>query len=135
MSSPAIRPVSEEVTVLAEAGVSVHDGFPNAGFDGALTGLDITRLLVQRPSSTFFMRAQGDSGQEHGICHNDVMVIDRAAQPLDSDLVVWWRDGFNVSTAKVAVKLRLDTPIWGVVTATIRLRRPPEGFVGEPRGK
>ena len=101
---------------LVESGVSEHTGFPNAATDQRLSPLDLTKLLVRHPSSTFYMRIAGDSGVEEGIYSGDIAVIDRALAPKKSDLVIWWDDAFMISRAG---KLPPKVIPWGVITYII----------------
>lgn len=104
-------------------GVSEHTGFPNAATDQRLTALDLSRLLVRHPSSTFYMRVDGDSGIGEGIHANDIIVIDRSLTPKKSDLVIWWDDAFIIGKAG---KLPDDIIPWGVITFIIHERRSKE---------
>jgi len=53
-------------------------GFPAPGDDQVERVLDINDLVVQNPSSTFFVRVEGDSMIGAGIFSGDVLVIDRS---------------------------------------------------------
>jgi DNA polymerase V len=98
-------------------GVSIHSGFPNAGTDASLTSLDLPKLLVEHPSSTFFMRLSGGEWETEGIFDGDIIVVDRAVEPKQSDLIIWWdRDSFAISKLS---KLPEATGWWGIVTFII----------------
>lgn len=101
---------------LAEHGVSEHTGFPNAATDQRLQALDLSKLLVRHPSSTFYIRIVGDSGAEEGIVAGDIAVVDRALKPKASDLVIWWNETFMISRARAVPPA--SSP-WGVVTHII----------------
>ena len=105
---------------LRASGVSEHTGFPNAATDQRLTALDLSKLLVRHPSSTFYMRVDGDSGVAEGIYANDIMVIDRSLAPKQHDLVIWWDDAFIIGRAS---KLPEGITPWGVVTFVIHQQR------------
>ncbi len=102
-------------------GVSEHTGFPNAATDARLNTLDLAKLLVKHPSSTFYMRVDGDSGQEVGVNSNDIIVVDRAMTPRKSDLVVWWDNDSFVIT--ISSKLPKELAPWGVITHCIHAYR------------
>lgn len=108
---------------LEEKGVSEHTGFPNAGTDSSLSSLDLAKLLIQNPSSTFFMRVRGHHRDEKGIFDGDVAVVDRVLSPRRIDLVIWWQD------ESFALGRLLDVPedveVWGVVTYVIHEMRQP----------
>lgn len=101
---------------LSEHGVSEHTGFPNAATDQRLSSLDLSKLLVRHPSSTFYMRVAGDSGVDEGINAGDIVVVDRSLKPKKSDLVIWWDDTFMISRAG---QLPSKVIPWGVVTYVI----------------
>ena len=46
---------------------SIHAGFPSPAEDIPGTALDINRLVVKNPASTFFARVSGDSMEGDGI--------------------------------------------------------------------
>jgi SOS-response transcriptional repressor LexA len=100
-----------------ELGVSEHTGFPNAGTDSSLTSLDVAKLLIQNPSSTFFMRVHGNNWEHQGVFDGDVAVIDRVLGPRSTDLVIWWQ-GESFAIGK-PTKVPKDTNVWGVVTTII----------------
>lgn len=115
---------------LREKGVSEHTGFPNAATDQTLSGLDLGKLLVQHPSSTFYMRVAGDTGQSAGIYDGDIIVIDRSLSCKKSDLVVWWNDeSFTISPA---TKLPEGSTQWGVITHAIHTYREKQGLKRKP---
>jgi hypothetical protein len=107
-------------------GVSVHSGFPNPAADQRKreTGLalDLNRLLVRRPSSTYLFRVSGHHWAHQGVYDGDVAVIDRALQAKPTDLIVSWHE-----TGSRLVRQHQLTPgdkPWGVVTAIIHQYRP-----------
>lgn len=103
------------------AGVSEHTGFPNAGTDSSLTSLDLAKLLIQNPSSTFFMRIRGGSWEGRGVFDGDVIVIDRAVAPRRTDIVVFWHeDNFALEFTKFVPE---GVAVWGVVTTVIHQYR------------
>lgn len=63
-------------------------GFPAPGDDQVEKILDINDLVVQNPTSTFFVRVEGDSMEEAGIFSGDVLVVDRAVEAKPSRIVV-----------------------------------------------
>lgn len=106
----------DEETLLSQ-GISVHSGFPNAATDSSLTSLDLGKLLVRQPISTFFMQVRGNSSESQGINDGDIVVVDRSLQPKRFDRVIWWQgESFAVGTP--ASVPRQVAP-WGVVTYVI----------------
>ena len=71
----------------------VHAGFPSPAEDFMDVALDLNKELVRNPSSTFFARVKGDSMIEDGVCDGDMLIIDKAAEPVDGCLAVCFVDG------------------------------------------
>lgn len=114
--SDALKEVEEDLA--KELGISEHRGFPNAATDTTLTSLDISKLLVNRPISTFFMRFCGVAARGCSVQNGDILVIDRSLQPRPADLVIWWDDeSFAVGVSKT---IPHDIVCWGVVTFVIK---------------
>lgn len=55
--------------------------------------LNLNEYLVSRPSSTFFVRAQGESMTGAGIFPGDILIIDRSITPRSQHIVVAFLDG------------------------------------------
>lgn len=67
---------------------AVQAGFPSPAA-GDLNGhLDLTELCVKHPQATYFLRARGESMIGAGIADGDVLVVDRALQARDGDIVI-----------------------------------------------
>ena len=108
---------SNDPEELEAKGISAHSGFPNAGTDSSLSSLDLAKLLITSPSSTFFMRVRGHHWDEQGIFDGDVAVIDRVLSPQKSDIVIWWQDeSFALGRPG---NVPWNTEVWGVVTYII----------------
>ena len=106
---------------LHDHGVSEHTGFPNAATDTRLNSLDLTRLLIRHPSSTYYLRVAGTTGRDFGIENNDIVVVDRGLEFKPKDLVIWWdNDGFIISLVKL---LPEGVTPWGIVTHAIHVFR------------
>jgi len=71
----------------------VAAGFPSPADDYLDGGLDLNEHLIEHPSATYLARADGDSMIELGIFCGDLLVVDRALQPSDGDVVVVAVDG------------------------------------------
>lgn len=101
--------------------ISIHTGFPNPATDSSIVPLDLTKLLIKHPSSTFFMHLQGEAWQAFGVFDGDLAIIDKALEPKPYDLVVWWNaDEFCVSKYN---KLPSNIAPWGVVTSVVHRYR------------
>lgn len=66
----------------------VRAGFPSPADDYLDHALDLHKHLITHPSATYYVRAQGDSMINFGIFDGDLLVVDRALQPVHGDIVV-----------------------------------------------
>jgi len=66
----------------------ISAGFPSPADDFIERSLDLNEYLVKHPSSTWFARAQGDSLKHVGIFHDDLLIVDRAAERRQGAVVV-----------------------------------------------
>ena len=102
-----------------------HAGFPNAAAEAADVPLDLNKLVVRNPTSTFYMRMASDSWQELGVNRGDILVIDRSLDPKPNDLVVI-SDGeefalLNVPASRGSTDEAIN--VWGVVIWVVHERR------------
>ena len=49
--------------------------------------------ILDDPEASFLMKMEGDSMNDYGIHHGDMLVIERAAEARKNDLVIIVRDG------------------------------------------
>ena len=66
----------------------VPAGFPSPAEDYLETPLDLTEYLIENRAATFMMRVDGDSMKDAGILDGDLLVVDRAAEPVNGSVVV-----------------------------------------------
>lgn len=97
---------------------AVSVGFPNPALESADVPLDLNKLVVKNPTSTFYMRIGGDDWEGLGIRKDDVVVIDRSVEPQKNHLVV-------VAVAGELIITRFDhlseeAELWGVITHLIQ---------------
>ena len=125
---------SFEVDMLGE----VRAGFPSPADEEPREKLDLVRLLVRHPASTFFFRVGGTSMVDADMDEGDIIIVDRAIEPYNGCSAVCYIDGeFTVKrverhadhTMLVAANPKFKplriTPdneftIWGVVTYVIK---------------
>ena len=99
--------------------------------------IDLNEELVRNPTSTFFVRAKGDSMKDAGIASGDILVVDKSITAANRQIVVAMLDGdFTVKRLRRRnnrVFLESGNPefppreitpdqelvIWGVVTFVI----------------
>ena len=100
--------------------------------------LNLHEFLVQNPADTFCVRAIGDSMIDANIQSGDVMVVDKALEPKNNDIVLAVFDGeFTVKHIRksegelylmpannnyqpLKVTSEVDFKVWGVVTFIIQ---------------
>ena len=66
---------------------SVPAGYPSVAEDYVDQRLDLNDL-VRHPSDTFVVKVEGDSMINAGIHDNDLLLVDRASEPMNNDVVV-----------------------------------------------
>ncbi len=94
MNLVSLTPACARTTVLLPLYLSrVAAGFPSPADDYLDDGLDLNEHLIEHPAATYFARAEGDSMIELGIFTGDLLIIDRAVQAVDGDVVVVAVDG------------------------------------------
>jgi DNA polymerase V len=113
----------------------VAAGFPSPADDHMDRKLDLNEHLIDSPSSTFFIRATGESMSGAGIHDGSLLIVDKAAEPRHNKIVIAVIDGeFTIKRLKVTkngfllvpenpnyqpIKLNENSSIWGVVTSII----------------
>ncbi|MCT8469436.1 translesion error-prone DNA polymerase V autoproteolytic subunit [Chromohalobacter canadensis] len=123
---------------------SVRAGFPSPADDYIEAELDLVSHLIQHPSATFYVRAQGDSMVQHGIHDGDLLIVDRALEPRDGDILIIAIDGDltvkklgtigkrpyllpgNPNYAPIPMEGR-ECHVWGVVTHNVHAHRAGVG--------
>ncbi len=116
---------------------SVPAGFPSPAEDFMDLDLNLQEYLVQHPSATFCVRAAGESMIKAGIHSGDVMVVDRALEAKNNNIVLAVLDGeFTVKRIQkkkeklflvpdndgfmpILVTEEMNFCVWGVVTHVI----------------
>lgn len=95
-------PLEQEVSsILISLFTGVKAGFPSPASDFVEPQIDLTRLLIPRPSSTFLMRVSGDSMVNAGIKDNALIIVDRSIKLRDNQIFVCYLDGeFTVKRVK-----------------------------------
>ena len=123
----------------ADAGVQA--GFPSPAQDYVDRSLDFNKELIEHPSATFYAKVVGFSMIEAGISEGDIVVIDRAIDPRQDDIVVaylngeftmkyidftdrrkgivWLRPG-NPAFPSFKIESAEDFRVWGVVIKVIK---------------
>ena len=121
---------------------SISAGFPSPAENYIDKPLDLNELMVAHPAATFFVRVSGDSMKNAGISHNDILVVDRAREAKNNDIIVailfgeftvkrWVKKGThaflvpeNEQYSRITITEESDFEIWGVVTYAIHTLHP-----------
>ena len=134
-----IIPLSKSKLLLPLYSSKVEAGFPSPADDYIEKNLSLDDLLIQHPSSTYFVRAQGDSMTGCGIFNNDVLIVDRSLNAKHKDIVIAALDGeltckfidlkkhrlvsANPKYPPILIPEHSDFLVEGVVSASIRFHR------------
>ena len=80
----------------------IRAGFPSPAQDYMSDSIDLNQELIRHPATTFYARAVGDSMKGCGIDDGDLLVIDKAIDPQEGDIVVAYIDGeFTLKKVKL----------------------------------
>lgn len=123
------------------ADTGIQAGFPSPAQDYIDRSLDFNRELIEHPAATFYARVAGNSMIGAGISEGDIVVIDRAVDPEQDDIVVVFLDGeftikhidfselkkkriwlrpANPDYPPIKVSATADFRVWGVVVKVIK---------------
>ncbi|NHB70265.1 LexA family protein [Perlabentimonas gracilis] len=115
----------------------INAGFPSPADDYLESKLDLNKLLIQHPSSTFFARVRGNSMIDVGIHDGDILIIDKSLETKHNSVLVCFIDGeFTVKKIRklngdfylmpenkdfepIKIQKDSDFRLWGVVTHCI----------------
>ena len=130
------------VEVSAGFGISfISAGFPSPAEDFTELSISLDKHLIHNPISTFMAHANGNSMIKSGIHHGDILIIDRALNARDGDIIIAVLHGeFTVKQLSIVkdtlflipqnsqyspVKILddMDFEIWGIVTYSIGKHR------------
>jgi DNA polymerase V len=119
----------------------VAAGFPSPANDYLENDLKLKSLLIKNESSTFFVRAYGNSMVNEHICDGDILVVDKSLEPSGNSILVCIIDGeYTVKKVKkkgkdlylipanpdfnpIKIDEGSDFRLWGVVTFVIHKLR------------
>lgn len=127
---------------LPKFGHKVRAGFPSPADDYVESWLDLNEHLIEHKDATFFVQATGDSMTGAGIQEGCLLVVDRALEAKNNDIVIAVIDGEltvkRLEKRRGKIRLIAENPayepiefregqeltVWGVVTSIIqRLKR------------
>ena len=125
---------SFELEMLGE----VRAGFPSLADEEPTEKLDLIKLLVRHPASTFFFRRGGTSMVDAEMDEGDIVIVDRSIEPYNGCSAVCFIDGeftlkriqrhkdhidliaANPKFPTIHIDANNDFQIWGVVTYVIK---------------
>ncbi len=120
---------------------AVAAGFPSPADDYIETPLDLNDHLIDHPAATFFVRVTGESMIDAGIHDGDLLIVDRALDPVHGNIVIAVifgemtvkrlarRDGrvfleaANRDYAPTEITHEMDLHIWGVCRHVVHALR------------
>jgi DNA polymerase V len=115
----------------------VTAGFPSPAEDFDKIKIDLNKIFIKKPLSTFLVKSVGDSMINAGIFSGDTLIVDRSLKPQHNLVVVAYMGGGfcvkrlitkagrsylfseNPKYKPVDISDREDVQIWGVVTYVI----------------
>lgn len=115
----------------------IETGFPSPAGDHLERALNLEELIVRRPTSTFYVRVEGDAMKASGIHDKDILVVDRSLNATNGSILVVTIDDEvlirrlikqgsrrflvtdDASQPPIPVEHNTQWMIWGVVTHLI----------------
>ncbi len=134
-------PIEDISPIEADMLGEVRAGFPSPADEEPHEKLDLVRLLVRHPASTFFFRIGGTSMVEADMDEGDIIIVDRSVEPYNGCSAVCFIDGeFTVKRVEmldgrvrlmpanelndkykpIVIEPDNQFVIWGVVTYVIK---------------
>ena len=116
----------------------VRAGFPSPADEEPTEKLDLIKLLVRHPSSTFFFRIGGTSMVDAEMDEGDIVIVDRSIEPYNGCSAVCFIDGeftlkriqrhkdhieliaANPNLKPIRIDANSEFQVWGVVTYIIK---------------
>ena len=113
-------------------------GFPSPADEEPTEKLDLIKLLVRHPSSTFFFRIGGTSMVDAEMDEGDIVIVDRSIEPYNGCSAVCFIDGeftlkriqrhndhieliaANPNFKPIRIDANSEFQVWGVVTYVIK---------------
>lgn len=115
----------------------IETGFPSPASDHLEKTLSLEELIVRRPTSTFYVRAEGNAMKSYGIFDGDILVIDRSLNAQNGSIIVVSLDeevlirkllkktnrvflvSGDVKYAPIPIGKETNWMVWGVATHLI----------------
>lgn len=129
------------IPIYARAGIT---GFESPAAEYLQQSLQLDEILIEHPSATLIVQAEGDSMQGVGIFDGDVLVVDRDLTVKNHDIVVAYFNGefvckildlknrrllsANEDNKPVSITCNEMFTVEGVVSKSIRCHYPSKFF-------
>ncbi len=115
----------------------IETGFPSPAGDHLEKALSLEELIVHRPTSTFYVRAEGNAMKAAGIYDGDILVVDRSLNPQNGSVIIVSLDeeviirrfvkkgnrvflvSGDVKYAPIPINEGTEWMVWGVATYLI----------------
>jgi DNA polymerase V len=115
----------------------ISAGFPSPADDFIDKRLDFNEYLITHPSATFCVQVEGSSMVDAYIHPGDILIVDKALDPVSENIVIAAIDGEfvvkrfqrkgervylmseNPKFAPIEIRENMTVEIWGVVTYVI----------------
>lgn len=128
----------EGSTEIPMAEQSISAGFPSPAENYMERGLDLNKYLIKNPSSTFFIRVDGESMRDKLINDGDLLVVDKSVEPYHGCIAVCYIDGeftlkqvlkesdkiilmpANAKYKPIEINEENEFMVWGVVKYSIK---------------
>lgn len=123
---------------LPNVGNQIVAGFPSPAEDYLEATMDLNKILIKHPASTFYGRVKGVSMIDAGVNEGDLLIIDKSLRYKNNALAVCFINGeftlkrirkegnqlylvpANSDFQPIPVKEDDDFSIWGIVTYIIK---------------
>ena len=87
LTSYEVHPGNEDSEML-KLSRKIETGFPSPAGDHLEKALSLEELIVHRPTSTFYVRAEGNAMKASGIYDGDILVVDRSLNPGNGSVII-----------------------------------------------
>ncbi len=130
----------------------IETGFPSPAGDHLEKALSLEELIVRRPTSTFYVRAEGNAMKASGIYDGDILVVDRSLTARNGSIIIVSLNeeviirrlvkkgnriflvSGDVRYAPIPINEGTEWMVWGVATHLIhRFRNRKEGAEQEEK--
>lgn len=80
--------VNNESKEMLQLSRKIETGFPSPAGDHLEKALRLEDLIIRRPTSTFYVRAEGNAMKTSGIYDGDILVVDRSLTPKNGSIII-----------------------------------------------